>query len=1034
MIGFGQTTIYSEDFTGQDGKGAVGPSNFVDTSGVTWSVDISSASLTATNDYFQVRSEMLEGRDLDTEATWLSPVIDITNFTNVQFSLEASENDTSDTLEDADTYVTEYRIDGGAWTVAANNGTIINDFPLTVVSDTGLSGSTIELRVTMTVNGNNERPLLDNILVEGTAPVTPTVNVSPTSVSGLGYVEGDVSLTEAVFAVQGYALTTDIVITAPTNFEISTTSGAGFTNSINLTPTTGTVAPTTIYVKLISGLTENTYNDNITIATTGVTTINVNTDAEVTAPIPDCSELFISEYHEPQGAGTGNNKYIELYNPTNGAIDLSGYRLGRYVDDGPLNNIANLSGTINAYSTFVIGRDNSDLCNAGTADFCINGGVMNFNGNDPIALQTVAGVNIDVIGVIGVDSNFAQNTVIRRNQDVLIPTVAYDASQWTVATVNDTSDFGMHVNDCSCPNTTTWDGSTWSAGVPDSSTAAILDGNYTVNATNPSFTACSLTINAGGSLRVTNGYYIEIINNITVTDDGDTATNEIIVETQGSFVQRGDGSLAGSFTLGTDATSVVNKTTSPLTNWYDVTFWSSPVVGESTDGALFDSSRVFWFNANNFLDADGDGLDDDANAWTREQGDFPMTPGQGFSGSHNQIGFLGAGFSYSYVFEGAYNTGDITYPVFNDPTNGLHWNLIGNPYPSAIDIDEFFAQNGTVAPGNNTVYEVLYMWSQVNPVDAANPGNEVLNYNQNDYITVNTLGEAGNGTTAAPSRQVPSGQAFFIPSASSGNVVFTNSMRVSGNNANDEFFRTSNSSVVSTSNSVEKLHLNLSSDIGIYSQICVAYADIATDGYDGNAIDTNRNYAGNAGVLYSLDNNGDGFYVIQGKAKSSLTEDEVIKLGFGAYITTNETYTLEAIGREGDFLSSNPVYLKDNDLNIIHDLTTSGYTFTSDGGTFNERFEIVFKSQALSIDDDILNENDLIITELNDGNVKFELKNASLSINNISIYDLQGRRVYNLDGDSSSETYNLSNLKSQVFIAKVELANGLTITKKSIKK
>ena len=98
------------------------------------------------------------------------------------------------------------------------------------------------------------------------------------------------------------------------------------------------------------------------------------------------------------------------------------------------------------------------------------------------------------------------------------------------------------MSDCSCPNTTTWDGSTWSAGTPDSSTAAILDGNYTVNATNSSFTACSLTINAGGSLRVTNGYYIEIINDITVTDDGDTATNEIIVETQGSFVQRGDGS------------------------------------------------------------------------------------------------------------------------------------------------------------------------------------------------------------------------------------------------------------------------------------------------------------------------------------------------------------------------------------------------------------------------------------------------------------------------------------------------------------
>ena len=39
-----------------------------------------------------------------------------------------------------------------------------------------------------------------------------------------------------------------------------------------------------------------------------------------------CSELFISGYTE----GYGNNRSLEIYNPTNTAIDLSGYSIGRF--------------------------------------------------------------------------------------------------------------------------------------------------------------------------------------------------------------------------------------------------------------------------------------------------------------------------------------------------------------------------------------------------------------------------------------------------------------------------------------------------------------------------------------------------------------------------------------------------------------------------------------------------------------------------------------------------------------------------------
>jgi len=66
-----------------------------------------------------------------------------------------------------------------------------------------------------------------------------------------------------------------------------------------------------------------------------------------------CNELFISEYVE----GSGNDKAIEIYNPTNVAINLSGYRLERFSNGSSTSSaggVLNLSGTIAAHDVFVV--------------------------------------------------------------------------------------------------------------------------------------------------------------------------------------------------------------------------------------------------------------------------------------------------------------------------------------------------------------------------------------------------------------------------------------------------------------------------------------------------------------------------------------------------------------------------------------------------------------------------------------------------------------------------------------------------------
>jgi hypothetical protein len=102
-------------------------------------------------------------------------------------------------------------------------------------------------------------------------------------------------------------------------------------------------------------------------------------------------------------------------------------------------------------------------------------------------------------------------------------------------------------------------------------------------------------------------------------------------------------------------------------------------------------------------------------------------------------------------------------------------------------------------------------------------------------------------------------------------------------------------------------------------------------------------------------------------------------------------------------------------------------------GEFNNRFEIMFRSEALSDTDAQLNSNKLTIIELNDGGVQMKT-NSTLNIKSVKILDVLGRTLYQLKGSSTTEIYNLSNLSQSAYIAKVELSNGQIITKRAIKR
>ena len=157
-----------------------------------------------------------------------------------------------------------------------------------------------------------------------------------------------------------------------------------------------------------------------------------------------CSELMISEYVE----GTSNNKYIEIYNPTDQDINLDVYNLTKFTgkNEDPTGNLT-LTGIIAPYGTYLIENQNEDL-NI-DANFS-TGSIITFNGDDKVALRKADKI-IDIIGIIGDSIEFAKDITLRRKSHIQNPNNQYDPNEWDVYGIDDVSNLNSHVSSCMGP-------------------------------------------------------------------------------------------------------------------------------------------------------------------------------------------------------------------------------------------------------------------------------------------------------------------------------------------------------------------------------------------------------------------------------------------------------------------------------------------------------------------------------------------------------------------------------------------------------
>lgn len=141
---------------------------------------------------------------------------------------------------------------------------------------------------------------------------------------------------------------------------------------------------------------------------------------------PAMADVIISQYVE----GGSNNKAIEIANTGDSSVSLDGYELAKINNGvGDWGSKLSLSGRVlEAQSVLVVANTSASNEIKAVADI-LNGSVMSFNGNDPVALLK-DGVAHDVLGVMG-GSSFATDITLVRNSDAMTPSSTYDASQWS---------------------------------------------------------------------------------------------------------------------------------------------------------------------------------------------------------------------------------------------------------------------------------------------------------------------------------------------------------------------------------------------------------------------------------------------------------------------------------------------------------------------------------------------------------------------------------------------------------------------------
>ncbi len=521
---------------------------------------------------------------------------------------------------------------------------------------------------------------------------------------------------------------------------------------------------------------------------------------------------------------------------------------------------------------------------------------------------------------------------------------------------------------------TTWNGSTWSNGTPTKRVAAIINGNLSSTS---DIEACSFTVNGTAQVTINSGHSLKVGESVTVAP---TAT--LTIENNAALVQFSN-------TAVNSGNIIVKRSSTPMIR-LDYTAWSSPVAGQ----------QLLAFSPNTVSTRFYEYLYTGTTTPTAYQS---VTPTNNFTAGKGYMIRVANNWSsstptvYNGQFSGVPNNGIYKTPV------GVGYNLIGNPYPSPINANMVLLRNPKI--------DALYYWTHNVPQD----GSYVAQTNYASYTILGGTAAIAGGAT--PNDYIQTGQGFFVEAREAVDFELGNEYRLDAT-VSTQFFK--NSSLEDNAGfERSRIWLGLNGvDESKYNQILVGYMLGATNNADAN-ID-GRTLQTEKTILYNIID--DESYVIQGRALP-FNDNDVVRLGFNAL--ENGTYTINLDNVDGLFGNQN-IYLKDNQLNYVHNIKEGPYTFLSNAGNFKNRFELVYK--VPNKEDQIVDNKTLVFKNNND----LVLNSSNLKISNVIVYDIQGKKLF--EKELNVKDYRIQNLtiSNQAVIVKITLENKEEITKKII--